>query len=113
MFALMYIAAGRCFLRCVCLGGMFVCRLNIKAFGTVEQKLHRFRVKPIEIPLKTTTTTTRVCSVNREQSSHKSLGFMQMTFCESLYSIVMLVMRYILNTLSVEAADDIIIMNSF
>lgn len=37
------------------------------------------------------------------QSSHKSLGFMQMTFCESLYYRVMLVIRYILNKLSVEA----------
>lgn len=43
-----------------------------------------------------------------EQSSHRSLGFMQTTFCESLYYIVMLVLRYILNKLSVEAAENII-----
>lgn len=51
--------------------------------------------------------------MNWEQPSHKSLGFMQMTFCESLYYIVMLVIRYILNKLSVEAAENIIIEISF
>jgi len=47
--------------------------------------------------------------MNWEQLSHKSLGFMQMNFCESLYYIVMLVMRYNLNKLSVETAENIIV----
>lgn len=51
--------------------------------------------------------------MNWEQSSHKSLGFMQMTFCESLYYIVMLVIRYILNKLSVEAAENISFFNDW
>lgn len=64
-----------------------------------------FRVHLIEIPSKQQKKS--VCSVSSEQSSHKNLGFMQMTFCESLYYIVKLVMRYILNKLSAEAAEDI------
>lgn len=44
--------------------------------------------------------------MNWEQSLHKRLSFMQITFCESLYYI-MLVIRYILNKLSVEAAENI------
>lgn len=51
--------------------------------------------------------------MNWEQPSHKRLGFMQMTFCESLYYIVTLVIRYILNKLSVEADENISFFNDW
>lgn len=79
-----------------------MCHLDILAFDTMEQKLLHFRCNCSEFLKKKSS----ICSRNQEQSSHKSLCFMQMTFCESLYYKVMLV-RYILNKLSVEAAENI------